>query len=548
MNRDKPEAAEAAPAGAESVSAASGSRECGIICGASDMATANAPKFIGAKCPTCRLSSARPMFIGRAAAGNCDGILPRQDFTSIPPKPTPCTDKKGKDMARHTNRFEEVRRFVAGVDLAGHADHYVCGPRKDDGTHDIEHFGTTTNELLRMAAWMKERKVESAAMESTSVYWIPVYDTLESAGIEVVLVDTRTVKMVPGRKSDVKDCQWLQRLHSCGLLHGAFRPPEKFNAVRSVIRERGNVMQMRTQAIQAAQKSLDQMNIRLHHAVSDIDGVTGMRILGAIVGGERNPRALAKLRDKRCRKSEAEIAEELTGNWRDEHLFNLKQAYRTLCFLDERIAEYDRQIRGMYAKIAEAFPPVDPPPGGGGKKPKDKADAKAKADLVRICGGFDMTKIGGIGYDSAAAILSELGPDLSAFPTERHFVSYIGVAPALGKSAGKNVGTRKKHKNTSRVGLILKMSASALFRSETALGARIRCVRSRTCSRTAIKDVAREMGKQIYRGLKYGQVYVDEGEQAYMDRTRERTIRSMKKKISKLGISAEELGIYSIAV
>ena len=159
-------------------------------------------------------------------------------------------------MARKTNRFEEVRRFVAGVDLAGHADHYVCGPRKDDGTHDVEHFGTTTNELLRMAAWMKERKVESAAMESTSVYWIPVYDTLESAGIEVVLVDTRTVKMVPGRKSDVKDCQWLQRLHSCGLLHGAFRPPEKFNAVRSVIRERGNVLQMRTQSIQAAQKAL----------------------------------------------------------------------------------------------------------------------------------------------------------------------------------------------------------------------------------------------------------------------------------------------------
>ena len=450
-------------------------------------------------------------------------------------------------MARHTNRFEEVRRFVAGVDLAGDAEHYVCGPRKDDGSHDVERFGTTTNELGRMVAWMKERNVESAAMESTSVYWIPVYDTLESAGIEVVLVDTRTVKMVPGRKSDVKDCQWLQRLHSCGLLHGAFRPPEKFNAIRSVIREKANVLAMRTQSLQAIQKSMDQMNIRLHHAVSDIDGVTGMRILGAIVDGERRPHALAKLRDRRCKKSEAEIAEELTGNWREEHLFNLKQAYRTLCFLDERVSEYDRQIREMYAKIAETFPPVDPPPNGG-KKQKDKEDAKAKADLVRICGGFDMTKIGGIGYDSAAAILSELGPDLSAFPTERHFVSYIGVAPALGKSAGKNVSSRKKHKNTSRIGLTLKMSASTLFRSESALGARIRCVRSRTCSRTAIKDVAREMGKQIYRGLKYGQAYVDEGERAYMERTRERTIKSMKKKISKLGISAEELGIYPIAV
>ena len=488
------------------------------------------------------------MFIGRAAAGDRGGVLPRQGFTSIPPKPTPCPDEKGKDMARQTNRFEEVRRFVAGVDLAGHADHYVCGPRKDDGTHDVESFGTTTNELKRMVAWMKERKVESAAMESTSVYWIPVYDTLESAGIEVVLVDTRTVKMVPGRKSDVKDCQWLQRLHSCGLLRGAFRPPEEFNAVRSVIRERGNLFQMRTQTIQAVQKALDQMNIRLHHAVSDIDGLTGMKILGAIADGERRPRVLARLRDKRCKKTEAEIAEELTGNWREEHLFNLRQAYQTLRFLDERVAEYDLQIREMYAKIAAAFPPVDPPPDGGERKPKDREDAKAKADLARICGGFDLTRIDGIGYDSAAAILAELGPDLSAFPTERHFVSYIGVAPALGKSAGKNVSTRKKHKNTSRVGQILKMSAFTLFRSESSLGARIRCVRSRTCSKTAVKDVAREMGKRIYRGLKYGQAYVDEGEQAYMNRTRERTIKSMKKKISKLGISAEELGIYAIAV
>ena len=341
-------------------------------------------------------------------------------------------------MARQTNRFDEVRRHVAGVDLAGHADHYVCGPRKDDGTHDIEHFGTTTNELLRMAAWMKERKVESAAMESTGVFWIPVYDTLEAAGIECVLVDTRTVKMVPGRKSDIQDCQWLQRLHSCGLLRGAFRPPEAFNAVRSVIRERENVQRMRTQSIQSIQKSLDQMNIRLHHAVSDVDGVTGMRILAAIVAGERSPVALAALRDRRCRRSESEIAEELTGNWREEHLFNLRQAYETLCFLDGRIADYDVQIRAMYAKVAEAFPPVDPPPDNGGGRKKDRADARAKADLMRICGGFDMTKIDGVDYNSAAMILSELGPCLDAFPDEAHFVSYVGCAPSLGKSAGRN--------------------------------------------------------------------------------------------------------------
>ena len=549
MDHDKPMGTAAFSAEAESAAVPIALREYGIICGVSDIAAANAPSHTGAQCPKVRLSSARPMFNGRVGVGDRNDVLPRQDFTSIPPKPSPCSWKGVQDMERHSNKFDEVRRYVAGVDLAGNADHYVCGPRKDDGTHDIERFGTTTNELLRMVAWMKEHKVVSAAMESTSVYWIPVYDTLEAAGIEVVLVDTRTVKMVPGRKSDVKDCQWLQRLHSCGLLRGAFRPPEAFNAVRSVIREKGNVLQMRSQSILSIQKALDQMNIRLHHAVSDIDGVTGMKILGAIVAGERNPRKLATLRDRRCKKSETEIAEELTGNWREEHLFNLKQAYETLCFLDGRIADYDTQIRAMYAKIAEAFPPVDPPPDGTGpKKQKDKEDSKAKADIARICGGFDMTKIDGIGYDNAAAILSELGPRLDAFPAESNFVSYIGVAPALGKSAGKNVSSRKKHKNTSRVGIVLKMAASTLSRSESSLGARYRCVRSRTCSRTAIKDVAREMAKRIYRGIKYGQAYIDEGERAYMERTRERTIQSMKKKISKLGISAEELGIYAVAV
>ena len=181
--------------------------------------------------------------------------------------------------------FGEVNRYVAGIDLAGAADHYVCGPRKDDGTHDIEHFGTTTPELQRMLEWLRERGVVSVAMESTGVYWIPVYDMLEKGGIKAVLVDTRQVHMVPGKKSDVQDCQWIQRLHSCGLLHGAFRPPEKYNAVRSVIRERTNFEAMRVQAVQAIQKAMDQMNIRLHHAVTNITGVTGMRILAAIVEG-----------------------------------------------------------------------------------------------------------------------------------------------------------------------------------------------------------------------------------------------------------------------
>ena len=443
--------------------------------------------------------------------------------------------------------FDEVQRYVAGIDLAGAADHYVCGPRKDDGTHDIEHFGTTTSELARMLKWLRERHVVSVAMESTGVYWIPVYDMLEAGGVKTVLVDTRQVHMIPGRKSDVKDCQWLQRLHSCNLLRGAFRPPERYNAIRTVIRERQNYVDMQTQAIQSLQKSMDQMNIRLHHAVSDIDGDTGMRILGAIVGGERDPHVLAKLRDRRCRKSEAEIAEELTGNWREEHLFTLRQAYETLVFVQERIASFDIQIRAMFAKLAQESDKPDPPDPpqdpkmSKSEKNKLKKDAAGKRDLAKLA-GFDMTRIDGIDYMTAAGIIAELGTDLSAFPDERQFVSYIGLKPPLDKSAGKNVKNKKKFKNTNRVGQLLRQAASVLSRADCELGARYRCVKSRTCSSTAVKDVAREMARRIYRGMRYGQAYVDIGEEQYLARRRERMLRSMRKNISKLSISAEELG------
>ena len=438
--------------------------------------------------------------------------------------------------------FGEVNRYVAGIDLAGSADHYVCGPRKDDGTHDVEHFGTTTDDIARMVAWLKARNVASAAMESTSVYWIPVYDALERAGIKPVLADTRQVRMVPGRKSDVQDCQWLQRLHSCGLIRGAFRPPERFNAIRTVIREMANVTAMRTQAIQAAQKSMDQMNIRLHHAVSDITGKTGMAIIGAIADGERDPHRLAAMRDRRCAKSEAEIAAELTGNWREEHLFTLTQAYRTLQFLDERIAEFEAKIRAMYAELARESEKPDPPPPPERGKPKDKVDVSAKRDLARLLGGFDPTTLDGVDYALAAAIVAETGTDLSMFPNEAHFISYVGLKPSLGKSAGKNVRTGRKAKNTSRLGQYFRQAAFTLSKSKCALGARYRCVRSRSCPTTAIKDVARELAKRFYRGVRYGQQYVDIGEEAYLKRRREQMVRNMKRNIAKLGVSAEELG------
>ena len=440
---------------------------------------------------------------------------------------------------RPTPVFDELQRNVAGIDIAGHADHYVCGPRRDEGEHDIAHFGTTTAELNKLLAWLQERQVASVAMESTSVYWIPVADVLESKGIEVVLVDTREVRMVPGRKSDVKDCQWLQKLHSCGLLHGGFRPPENITAVRTLLRERENLTGIRTQCLQRMQKSLDQMNIRVHHAVSDIDGKTGLAIIEAIVSGQRNPLELAKLRDPRCQKSAQEIAADLTGTWREEHLFNLAQGYRTLLFIDARLAEYDEKTASMFKSLAAISENPLPPQPPSGEKPsrKDKLNTEEKCDLRRIM-GFDMTAIPGIGYDTAAIVASEIGPDLVRFPTERHFAAYIGLAPSLGKSAGKNVRQRRRCRNTSRAGRALRMAASTQYRSQTELGAYYRNVARRTDRKTAVKATARRMAHMIYRAVRYGATYIDNGAQAYEKRMRERTLRIVHKLIKSNGITS----------
>jgi hypothetical protein len=297
---------------------------------------------------------------------------------------------------------------------------------------------------------------------------------------------------------------------------------------------------MRTQAIQQMQKSLDQMNIRVHHAVSDIDGKTGTAIVKAIVEGERNPVELSKLRDKRCKKSEKEIADHLTGTWRDEHLFNLGQAFKTVQFLDERLAEYDMKASEMFAALAGASgnPPPQPPDRELTKK--ERSNPEGKADLCQIM-GFDVTSIDGIEYDTARIIASEIGTKMGSFPTEHHFASYLGLAPSLSKSAGKKVRQKKRGKNTSRAGIALRMAASTLHKSQSALGAYLRSVARRTDKKTAIKATARRMAHLIYRGVRYGKQYIDYGAQAYELRLRERTLNTVKKLIKSLNINRLEL-------
>jgi len=253
--------------------------------------------------------------------------------------------QNGPGSQRPIEGLPVVRRNVAGIDL-GSEQHWVCAPTVDGAGREIAHFGATTPELIRMGKWLQERQVESVAMESTGVYWIAPHEVLEGMGLEILLVDTRQLARVPGRdkKSDPTDCEWIQRLHSCGLLRGSFRPREEVCMLRTLVRDKANLVAEAGDWVRRMQKSLDQMNVRVHRAVSDVDGVTGMAILRAIVEGERDARKLAQLRDPRCRKSEEEIAEQLSGHWREDHLFSLRESLKMYDAIQQGIANYDREI------------------------------------------------------------------------------------------------------------------------------------------------------------------------------------------------------------
>jgi transposase len=449
---------------------------------------------------------------------------------------------KRKDNAgssRQIAGLPVVRHKVAGIDL-GSERHWVCGPAVEGSGREVADFGATTSELIRMAKWLKARKVESVAMESTGVYWIAPHEVLEAEGLEVMLVDTRQLARVPGRdkKSDPFDCEWIQRLHSCGLLMGSFRPKEAVCMLRTLVRDKGNLVAEAGDWLRRMQKSLDQMNVRVHRAVSDIDGATGMAIVRAIIGGERDARKLAKLRDPRCRKSEEEIAEQLSGHWREDHLFSLRQGLKMYDSIQERIADYAKEI---LRKLAE----MEREECRGQEVPKVKSPQKAKAirnrgeepmrqALYRIS-GVDLTGIDAIGVETVQVVLSEYGPDLSRFPTEKQFVKHVTLAPNRPTSAGKPVKKKRRNSASTRVAAALRMAATSLRHSETALGAYYRHIARRIGGDVAVFATARKLATLIYRLLRWGQPYVDEGAEAYEKRYQESRIKSLTARAKELG-------------
>ncbi len=438
-----------------------------------------------------------------------------------------------------------VRTRVAGADL-GSEQHWVCGPTIDAGGREIADFGATTPELLRLAEWLKQRRVESVAMESTGVYWIAPHEVLEAQGLEVLLVDTRQLARVPGRdkKTDPSDCEWIQRLHGCGLLQGSFRPRESICMLRTLVRDKANLVAEGSDWVRRIQKSLDQMNVRVHRAVSSIEGTTGMAILRAIVAGERDPRQLAKLRDPHCHKSEEEIAEQLSGHWREDHLFSLQQGLQMYDSIQERIAAYEAEILRRLNEMER------PESVGAGAPPLRNAN---KARLIRSRGqegkrqalyrmsGVDVTQIDAVGVEAVEVVLSEYGPDLSRFPSEKQFVSHATLAPHVPKSGGKPVKKKKRNSASSRVANVLRMAAVSLRHSNTALGAYYRHTAQRLGADVAVFASARKIATLIYRLLRWGQPYVDEGAQAYEARYEELRLKSLKHKAKQMGYEVTPL-------
>jgi transposase len=433
--------------------------------------------------------------------------------------------------------LQAIRPLVAGIDVASR-EHWVCGPAREDGEPNVRVFGTTTAQLEELVAWLAEQGTESVAMESTSVYWIPLYELLESRGIEAVLVNAHQMRNVPGRKTDFHDCQWLQLLHSCGLLRGSFRPGPAVTAMRAIHRQLANLVEERGRCVQWMQKALDQMNVQVHRALADLTGTTGMAIVRAIVAGERDPGRLSALRDPRCQKSAEEIARYLTGTWRDEHLFNLDCALQLYDKTDALITSCEARLLEAMTSLQPDERKAAPVPMHPNRTKRNaivgRGDEPTRAALWRTS-GVDLTRIDGINVGAAKVIITEVGLDLSPFPSEHHFASWLRLCPRRPMSGGKPLKAKHNGLGANRVANALRMAAVSLRHSKTALGAAYRRIARHKGADVAVFAMARKLAQLVYRMLRYGQDYIDLGEVAYESRFQARRLAGLKETAREMG-------------
>lgn len=438
-------------------------------------------------------------------------------------------------MARKNQqkRFEVIHPQCAGIDI-GSREHWV-GVNPEQSDTPVRGFSTFTDDLLRLAEWLESLGIHVVAMEATGVYWIPLFELLDARGFEVYLVNSRATRQISGRKSDVLDCQWIWQLMTHGLLRGAFRPADDICSMRSLVRQRAMKVRDQAKAVNRMQKALTQMNIQLANVISDITGLTGMKILKAILGGERDPQVLAGCRDGRIKADPETIARSLHGNWRVEHLHALAQEVAAHDFLERQIAECDQAI----AQALDRLPVLSDEPRQPVKALRSPhRSAAEQAHLHSALGkimAVDLTAIPTIGVETALVLASEIGPDLSRFPTQQHFCSWLGLAPPTRISGGRPLpGSAPKVLN--RAAQALKQAASSARHDQSFIGASHRARLARLDTSCAIKATAHQLARLIYALLTKGQPYVEQGMEAYEARSRDRQLRALQRKAVKLGM------------
>ena len=442
--------------------------------------------------------------------------------------------------------LDMIHRDAAGIDV-GNESHFVSVP-PDRDPHPIREFGSWTAALEAMARWLKDCGIRTVVMQSTGVYWIALHDVLQRHGLDVNLVDARGSKNVPGRKSDVQECQWLRKLHTYGLLRPCFLPPPEIHAVRTLWRLRSQHVRDAGRCIQRMQKAMIQMNVQLHNALSDISGVSGQAIIRAVLKGERDAKLLAKLRDPRCQASEEEIVQSLQGNWKEDVLFELQQAVDAYDFYQRQMQQCDQQLRRYMAALPTCAPV--PPPASAPSLPSAKEGKQGRArksrrqgnqpafdlaaELERILGVNPIT-IDGIDVLTIQTVLAEVGPDLSAWKTERHWTSWLNLAPKRDVSGGRVIRHVRQH-HTNRAGHAFRMAAQSLIRSQSYLGARYRYLRAKLGGLKAVKAMARYLACLYYRLLTRGQIWVDRGTEEFDRRSQQRELAALQRKARKHGL------------
>lgn len=429
---------------------------------------------------------------------------------------------------------------AAGIDV-GATQIFVAVPADRD-PESIRSFPTFTAELEKLADWLQQCGIKTAAMESTGVYWIPLFQILEKRNIEVRLVNAHHVKNVPGRKTDVEDCQWIQHLHSVGLLRGSFRPDDNICALRSLWRHRDNLIQLATIHLQHMQKALDQMNLQIHHVISDLAGTTGLAIMDAILAGERNPHKLAELRDGRIKASEETIMKSLVGDYREEHLYVLRQSLQCYRQYQKLIQELDVEVKQRMSQLPSKVD-LSAKPLGKERNPRKTPRRTEPLDLrleLYSAFGVDLTQVPGINALTAQVLLTEVGTTLSRFPTVAAFCSWLRLCPEP-KISGGRVLSSKTRPTKNRAALALRLAAQALHRSQTFLGDYFRRVKARFGPPKAITAVAHKLARIVYHMIRWQQEY-----DATIFQDQERRVQDRKQK--RLCTQARELGFRLVPV